>query len=139
MARRTISHVSIGVAEVAKARAFYGAVLAPLGMTEQYVVDLGDGPVAIAYGDGIPEFWVQLPSDRSVASAGNGIHVALEAPSEATVDAFHAAALAAGGSDEGAPGERPHYKPGYYAAFVRDPDGNKIEAVHMPAMDGGAA
>jgi catechol 2,3-dioxygenase-like lactoylglutathione lyase family enzyme len=131
MARRVLSHVSIGVKDVAKARAFYGAALAPLGIKEAYVVDLGQGPLAIAYGDGYFEFWVQLPHDGGAASSGNGTHIALEAADQASVDAFHKAALAAGGSDDGAPGPRPHYGPGYYGAFVRDPEGNKIEAVFM--------
>jgi catechol 2,3-dioxygenase-like lactoylglutathione lyase family enzyme len=134
MARNTISHVSVGVADIAKARAFYGATLGALGLSEQYVVDLGQGPVAVAYGDGYPEIWVQLPENRKPAAAGNGVHIALAARSTHEVDAFHAAALKAGGSDAGAPGERPHYGPDYYGAFVRDPDGNKIEAVHMASM-----
>jgi catechol 2,3-dioxygenase-like lactoylglutathione lyase family enzyme len=134
MARNTISHVSVGVSDIAKARAFYEAALAPLGLSEQYVVDLGQGPVAVAYGDGYPEIWVQLPENGVAASAGNGVHIALAARSTKDVDAFHAAALKAGGSDEGAPGVRPHYGPDYYGGFVRDPDGNKIEAVHMASM-----
>ncbi|MCG8442351.1 MAG: VOC family protein, partial [Caulobacterales bacterium] len=117
MARSIVSHVSVGVADVAKARAFYGAVLAPLGVGEQEVIDTGSGPVAVAYGDGFPEFWVQLPIDGAPAGCGNGVHIGLVAPSEEAVDAFHAAALEAGGVDEGAPGLRPRYTPDYYGAF----------------------
>ena len=131
MARRVISHVSIGTKDIARARAFYGVALAPLGIIENYVVDLGQGPVAIAYGDGYFDFWVQTPHDGGAPSSGNGTHIAFEAADPASVDAFHAAALAAGGSDDGAPGPRPHYGPSYYGAFVRDLDGNKIEAVYM--------
>jgi catechol 2,3-dioxygenase-like lactoylglutathione lyase family enzyme len=134
MARNTISHVSVGVSSIGTARVFYGAALKPLGITEQYVVDLGSGPIAVAYGDGYPELWVQLPENRKPAVPGNGVHIALAARSKKEVDAFHAAALKAGGSDAGAPGVRPHYGPDYYGAFVRDPDGNKIEAVHMASI-----
>ncbi|WP_313351891.1 VOC family protein, partial [Paracoccus sp. (in: a-proteobacteria)] len=85
----------------------------------------GHGP-HLGYGrDGKPFFWIG--SGRVAVAA---THVALSAPDRATVDAFHAAALAAGGRDNGAPGLRPDYHPGYYAAFVLDPDGNNIEAVH---------
>ena len=134
MPRPILNHVSLGVADLARARAFYDAALAPLGITEQYVVDPGEGPVAVAYGDGYPELWVQLPENRAPASVGNGAHVALTATSEEAVDAFHAAAVKAGGADGGPPGKRPHYGPDYYGAFVRDPDGNKIEAVYMGSM-----
>ena len=85
-----------------------------------------------AWGVEWPEFWAQLP-DGGEAIAGNGTHVAFIAPSREAVDRFHAAALAAGGSDAGAPGPR-DYTPDYYAAFVRDPDGNKLEAVHLPEV-----
>jgi predicted lactoylglutathione lyase len=77
---------------------------------------------------------VQLPENRKPASTGNGVHIALSAKSEDEVNAFHAAALKAGGTDAGAPGQRPHYGPDYYGAFVRDPDGNKIEAVYTASM-----
>ena len=74
-------------------------------------------------------FWVQIPNDRNAASVGNGVHIALNAATKNAVQAFHRAALAAGGVDEGQPGPREDYSPDYYGAFVRDPDGNKLEAV----------
>ena len=84
---------------------------------------------AVAYGGEFPEFWVQKPVDGSrPASGGNGTHIAFGAKSRAGVQAFHAAALAAGGEDAGAPGPRPQYGDKYYGAFVIDPDGHKIEA-----------
>jgi len=131
MPRRVLNHVSVGVADVPKARAFYGPVLGALGMGEVFVVDFGQGPFAIAYGDGLPELWIQYPDDRRPYSVGNGVHIALSARDQASVDAFHAAALAGGGTDAGAPGLRPDYGPDYYGAFIRDPDGNKLEAVYM--------
>ncbi|MGE0725819.1 MAG: VOC family protein, partial [Alphaproteobacteria bacterium] len=90
-----------------------------------------EGGAAAGYGErsGPARFWIGLPHDRRPASAGNGVHVCFAAPDRAAVDAFHRAALAAGGADDGAPGLRPEYHQDYYGAFVRDPDGNKIEAV----------
>ena len=120
-----ISHVSVGVRDIAGARRFYDAVLGALG----YAVVMEAGPHGVAYGTKFPEFWIGLPENGGAASAGNGMHISFLAPDRAAVDAFHAAALAGGGSCAGAPGERPDYVDGYYAAFVRDPDGNKIEAM----------
>ena len=120
-----IHHVSLGVSDLERAAAFYDAVLTPLGYRRTFEVD----GVAIAYGDKFPDFWIGAPLDRSrPASAGNGTHVAFSSPSQESVAQFHAAALDSGGVDEGAPGPRPEYGPDYYGAFVRDPDGNKIEA-----------
>jgi len=119
-----MSHVSVGTADLARAAAFYDPVLATLGARR--VLDEG---FAIAYGKQFPEFWVGPPHDGGAPAPGNGVHFAFLAPSRAAVAAFHAAALAAGGSDDGAPGPRPHYGAEYYGAFVRDPDGNKIEAM----------
>jgi len=85
-------------------------------------------PVAVAFGKAYPEFWLNDPVNEEPASVGNGTHVGFVADSREAVDAFHAAALAAGAQDEGAPGERPHYGAPYYGCFVRDPDGHKIEA-----------
>ncbi len=120
-----IHHVSLGVSDLARAAAFYDAVLAPLGYRRTFEVD----GVAIAYGEKSPEFWIggAVDSSRPV-SAGNGTHVAFAAPSPEAISQFHAAALENGGVDEGAPGPRPEYGPDYHGAFVRDPDGNKIEA-----------
>jgi catechol 2,3-dioxygenase-like lactoylglutathione lyase family enzyme len=123
------SHVTVGTADMARATAFYDAVLAPLGLKrlKTYKVAIGYAPEGF---EGVNEpFWVMRPYDRKAASPGNGAMVAFKAETRAAVDAFHAAALAAGGSDEGAPGIREHYHPDYYGAYVRDPDGNKLCAV----------
>ena len=121
-----LHHVSIGVGDIALATAFYDAAMAPLGMERT----LEFGNVAVAYGTkGRAELWVQLPHDGQPANAGNGVHVCFTAPSKEAVHAFHEAGLGAGGTDDGAPGLRPQYSPDYYGAFLRDPDGNKIEAV----------
>jgi len=87
-----------------------------------------EGVIAFGLPTG-PKTFIGTPFDGQEARAGNGVHIAYFAADRATVDAFHAAALANGGSDEGAPGLRPHYHPNYYGAYVRDPDGNKLQAV----------
>jgi catechol 2,3-dioxygenase-like lactoylglutathione lyase family enzyme len=120
-----LHHVSIGVRDVASAAPFYDRVLGTLGYRRVLEVM----PYGIGYGDRAPAFWVQLPHDQSPASVGNGVHVGFIATSKAAIEEFHRAALAAGGSDAGAPGPRPDYGPDYFGAFVRDPDGNKLEAV----------
>jgi catechol 2,3-dioxygenase-like lactoylglutathione lyase family enzyme len=127
-----LHHVSIGVADVERAARFYDAVLKALGFKR--VMEFM--PYGIGYGAAAPEFWVQLPHDGGAASAGNGVHICFSAKDKKAVHAFHAAALKAGGSDEGAPGPRPEYSPRYYGAFARDLDGNKIEAVFFD-MSGG--
>ena len=99
-----VSHVSIGTDDLDRAVAFHEAVLATLGIG--IVERIGD--VAVAFGRAFPEFWVQVPANEAPASVGNGTHVAFVAASRAEVDAFHEAALAAGATDEGAPGPRPH-------------------------------
>lgn len=119
-----VSHVSVGVSDLSRAARFYDAVLAPLGARR--VMEHGRG---VAWGHAFPEFWASLPHDGRDAASGNGVHVCLNADSPEAVARFHAAGLATGGFDEGAPGFRPEYAPGYYAAFLRDPDGNKIEAL----------
>ena len=123
-----LHHVSIGVSDVARAARFYDAVLSTLGFNRLMEVM----PYGIAYGIRMPQFWVQLPHDQGASSGGNGTHIAFNANTKAAVDAFHATALAAGAKDEGAPGPRPEYTAKYYGAFVRDLDGNKIEAVFLP-------
>jgi catechol 2,3-dioxygenase-like lactoylglutathione lyase family enzyme len=120
-----LHHVSVGVADVARAAQFYDRVLRELACRRV----LEFLPYGIGYGDKLPQFWVQLPHDRRAASIGNGVHVAFNATSEAMVRAFHRAALEAGGTNDGAPGPRPDYGPDYFGAFVRDLDGNKLEAV----------
>jgi len=119
-----VSHVSIGTDDLDRAVAFHEAVLATLGIG--IVERIGD--VAVAFGRAFPEFWVQVPENEAPASVGNGTHVAFVAASRAEVDAFHEAALAAGATDEGAPGPRPHYGAPYYGCFVIDPAGHKLEA-----------
>jgi catechol 2,3-dioxygenase-like lactoylglutathione lyase family enzyme len=121
-----ISHVSLGTNDYPRAKAFYDVVLATLQI--RCVMDFDGGA---GYGRKFPEFWIQAPLDGARASAGNGVHVAFLANTINEVNAFHAKALELGGKDEGAPGYRPDYTPEYYAAFVRDLDGNKIEAMLM--------
>jgi catechol 2,3-dioxygenase-like lactoylglutathione lyase family enzyme len=121
-----ISHVSLGTNDYPRAKAFYDAVLATL-----QIGCVMDFPGGAGYGRAFPEFWIQSPHDGGRASAGNGVHVSFLANTINEVEAFHAKALQLGGQDEGAPGYRPEYTPRYYAAFVRDLDGNKIEAMLM--------
>ena len=120
-----LHHVSVGVSDLARAARFYDSVLGALGYKRVMEVL----PYGIGYGETTPMFWVQLPHDRNAANAGNGVHVGLVGRSRAVIESFHRAALEAGGSDEGAPGPRPDYGPHYFGAFVRDLDGNKLEAV----------
>ena len=117
-----IDHVSIGVRDLVQARRFYAAVLAPLGFTQ-----LRAWPTSVGYGRKYPEFWINFRPN--LVTSDTGVHVCLRAESTQAVDAFHAAASPAGGSSDGAPGLRPEYFAGYYAAFIRDPDGNRIEAI----------
>jgi catechol 2,3-dioxygenase-like lactoylglutathione lyase family enzyme len=118
-----ISHVSIGVNDFDNAVAFYDKVLAALGFKRT-----AEHPGAVAYGKRYPEFWVQVPFDGQPACVGNGTHIGFIAASKQAVHAFYEAALGAGGEDNGAPGPRPHYGDPYYGCFVKDPEGNKIEA-----------
>ncbi len=125
-----IDHVGLTVSDLVRSKAFYADALAPLGFS--LLMDLPasvTGSVPFA-GFGVapkPEFWL------SEGAPGTPVHVAFRARDRATVDAFHRAALAAGGVDNGAPGVRAHYHPHYYGAFVRDPDGHNIEVVcHAP-------
>ena len=121
-----IDHLSLGVPDIATARAFYDPTLAAIGCN-----CLGTGDRFAAYGRANVEFLVMTPFDGEPATAGNGTHVCFAAPSREAADAFHAAGLAAGGRDEGAPGPRDAYPmPDVYAAYVRDPFGNKLEIVH---------
>jgi catechol 2,3-dioxygenase-like lactoylglutathione lyase family enzyme len=115
-----LGHVKLPVSDLSASRAFYAEALAPLGFELVY-----DGPSSLGWGPPPFEYFaVELRSEPIL-----GVHVAFDAVDEASVDAFHAAALAAGGRDNGAPGPRP-YGESYYAAFVLDPDGHNIEAVH---------
>ena len=120
-----IDHVSISVRDIASGAQFYQALLATLGMSQ-----LREWPgAAIGYGKKYPEFWINRRADMAPVAADSGAHVCLRAASREAVDAFHAAALAAGGTSDGAPGFRAQYHENYYAAFIRDRDGNRIEAV----------
>ena len=119
-----LSHVSLGTNNLERALVFYDAALAALGITR--IETLED--MAAAYGKKYPEFWIALPCNDKPASIGNGVHVGFIAESRNAVHAFHEAALAAGGTDDGAPGPRPHYGEPYYGCFVIDLDGNKVEA-----------
>ncbi len=119
-------YVTIGTNDLARAIPFYDAALAPLGLRRQRTEEVEAG-----YGaddDVRCRLWVTKPFDGEPATRGNGSMVALEAESRAAVDAFHAAALANGGTDDGPPGLRPFHA-NFYAAYVRDPDGNKLSAV----------
>jgi len=122
-----IDHVSVGVADLERSARFYEAALAPLGLSR-----LVSRPATVGFGKKYPEFWINLRAGMAPVAPGSGGHVCLRAKSTADVDAFHAAALNAGGRSDGAPGLRPHDRVRYYAAFVTDPDGNRIEAVTFP-------
>jgi len=124
---RMIDHIGIGASDFEASRRFYDAALATLdfGMIMEVMSEESGGYHGIGYGkDGKPFFWLGDDGPR-----GTGIHIAFSAASRSQVDAFYAAALGAGGKDNGAPGLRPHYHPNYYAAFVIDPDGLNVEAV----------
>jgi catechol 2,3-dioxygenase-like lactoylglutathione lyase family enzyme len=119
-----LDHVSVGVSDLERAATFYEAALAPLGLLRMVT-----RPASIAFGKSYPEFWINLRVGMARIEPGSGVHICLRARSTGNVDAFHAEALKAGGHSEGAPGLRPHDRVKYYAAFVTDPDGNRIEAV----------
>ena len=117
-------YLTVGTNDLTRARRFYDAVMPTIGLVFRAAdaSEIGYGPP-----EGRIRFWVTRPFDGKPASVGNGSMPALEARNRAAVDAFHAAALASGGSDEGAPGLR--YTPDFYSCYVRDPDGNKLSAV----------
>jgi catechol 2,3-dioxygenase-like lactoylglutathione lyase family enzyme len=121
-----IDHTGIGVADVARSAAFYDAALSALGMRRIMQLPEKNGADAVGYGVEYPVFWIDRFHPHSVKQ-----HMAFVAKSRAAVDAFYTASLQAGGTDNGAPGMRPPLQgngPGYYAAFVLDPDGNNMEA-----------
>lgn len=126
--RPVIHHVSVGANDIRRSRIFYDPVLAVVGL--RLLADCGS---SLDYGVGAILFSVETPTDGQPAASGNGIHIAFAADNRAMVDRFHAAGLAHGGSDAGAPGLRTQYDAHYYGAFLRDPDGNKIEAVTYSA------
>ena len=120
-----IDHISVAVRDLKQAEAFYTTLLATLGMAK-----LREWPEAsIGFGKKYPEFWINKRAAMARVADDSGVHICVRAPDAAAVDAFHAAALKSGGASDGAPGLRPNYHASYYAAFVRDPDGNRIEAL----------
>ena len=125
-----IDHVSVGVSNLERAARFYESALVPLGLTR-----LVTRTATVGFGKSYPEFWINLRADMAPVAAVSGVHICLRAKSTGEVDAFHAAALDAGGQSDGVPGLRPHDRVRYYAAFIRDLDGNRIEAVTFPAGD----
>jgi catechol 2,3-dioxygenase-like lactoylglutathione lyase family enzyme len=122
-----IDHISLGVSDLERASHFYEATLAALGLS-RLVTRAG----TVGFGKAYPEFWINLRTGMTQVAPESGTHICLRARTIAEVDAFHAAALKAGGISDGAPGQRPHDRVKYYAAFVLDPDGNRVEAVTFP-------
>ncbi len=122
-----LSHITLGTNDYDSASRFYDAVLAPLGFNRVPKPD-GKPPLYAKNGE-MPHIYLYKPYDGRPATWGNGTHIAFLAESRDIVNAFHAAALNSGGSDEGEPNLRKDYGPNYYAAYVRDPDGNKLQAV----------
>ena len=119
------SHTTVGTNDRGRAEKFYDAVMAALGQPVLFKT-----PKFVAYGTPTGEkLFVVPPFDGKEARSGNGVHIAFKVDSRAKVDAFWDAAMKSGGADEGKPGLRPHYHPNYYGAYVRDPDGNKLQAV----------
>jgi catechol 2,3-dioxygenase-like lactoylglutathione lyase family enzyme len=118
-----LNHVSIGVSDIARTKRFYDAVLEPLGYR-----CLSDGAGSLGYGDEVIAFWISTTKHPVPADEASGLHFCFTAPTRQSVNAFHAAALPNGGRDNGRPGLRDDYGPDYYAAFVVDPDGYRIEA-----------
>lgn len=123
-----LHHVSFGTSDLDRARAFYDPVMNELGLRRTLDVE-----EAVGYGAGITLFSLNIPADGERATVGNGTHVAFEVENRAAVDAFYQIALEHGGTSNGPPGLRPEYDAHYYAAFVLDPDGNKIEALTFAA------
>ena len=118
-----LDHVTVNVSDFQASRRFYAAALEPLGYAVAYEWETGCG---LGTGQGNPQMWI-----RQEGEPGGPVHFAFVASSQEAVQAFHEAALAAGGTDNGPPGIREQYSPTYYAAFAHDPDGNNVEAVHM--------
>ncbi len=118
-----IDHIKLFVTDVARSRRFYESALGPLG----YRVLMEPAPGVIGMGVERPDFWLAAEHPRK--DQATAAHVAFQAESHHTVEEFHRAGLLAGGSDNGGPGPRPQYHPGYYGAYLLDPDGNNVEAV----------
>jgi len=122
-----IDHVSVAVADLERSAAFFEAVLSPLGLTK-----LVTREATVGFGKRYPEFWINLRAGLPKVGQDTGVHICLRTRDEDSVRAFHAAALANGGADAGAPGPRQAAMTTYFGAFIFDPDGNKIEAVTFP-------
>jgi catechol 2,3-dioxygenase-like lactoylglutathione lyase family enzyme len=130
-----IDHVSVPVRDLEASARFYETALAPIGFAKLVV-----RPDTVGFGKRYPEFWLNHRPAMAKVAADFGSHVCLRAPSAEGVDGFHAAALRSGASSDGAPGLRCQYTSNYYAAFIRDPDGNKIEVVtYIPLGKGTGA
>jgi catechol 2,3-dioxygenase-like lactoylglutathione lyase family enzyme len=119
-----IDHVSLGVSDLAASRRFYAEVLGAIGWRL-----LADRPDTVGFGKTYPEFWLNARPGMAPVSEATGVHVCLRVPDMNAVTVFYATALAVGARADGAPGPRPQYHDAYYAAFIRDPDGNRIEVV----------
>jgi catechol 2,3-dioxygenase-like lactoylglutathione lyase family enzyme len=122
-----IDHISLAVSDIVRATTFYERVLAPLGLSK-----LVTRPATVGFGKSYPELWINLRAGMARVAPDSGAQLCLRARTTAEVDAFHAAALEAGGVSESAPSLRPHDRVRYYATFIVDPDGNRIEAVTFP-------
>ena len=116
-------HISIGVRDIPRARRFYDAALTPLGIARGF-----EDEGSLGYGPGHLRFWVTRTDSPVPADPASGLHLCFTAPDTEAVDAFHREGLANGGADNGQPGLRPNYGPRYYAAFLIDPDGFRLEA-----------
>ena len=119
------NHISIGVRDIKRTKAFYDAALKPLGYD-----CLSEGEGSLGYGSGSVGLWISVTKSPVPADPASGLHVCFDAPSRKAVEAFHAAALKAGAKDNGKPGLRTDYGPDYFAAFVVDPDGYRLEAYY---------
>ena len=126
-----IDHVSIGVSDLARSAAFYAAILEPLGLVQIVATD-----TRVGFGKRYPELWLNLRPGMPRVAEETGSHVCLRTRTKDAVDRFHAAALANGGTVDGAPRDRQATMTAYYTGFVRDPDGNRLEAAAFP--DAGA-
>lgn len=122
-----IDHISVGVSDLDRSARFYEATLSALGLAR-----LVTRPRTVGFGKAYSEFWINLREAMPPVAPESGAHICLRAKTTSEVDAFYAAALSAGGASDGAPGIRPHDRVRYYAAFVTDLDGNRIEAVTFP-------